>query len=127
MKAVFDHEKLTVYQTSLKFIAWVQKILERIPKKYAVNDQLDRSSTSITLNIAEGNGKYSKKDRCRYFDISRGSALESAAALDVLVAKGLLKDEEIIEGKEMLIEIVSMLIGLIKTHSAKLNSKQKRD
>ena len=127
MKAVFDHEKLTVYQTSLKFIAWVQKILERIPKKYAVNDQLDRSSTSITLNIAEGNGKYSKKDRCRYFDISRGSALESAAALDVLVAKRLLKDEEILEGKEMLIEIVSMLIGLIKTHSAKLNSRQKRD
>lgn len=117
MKAVFDHEKLTVYQTSLKLIVWLQKILERIPKKYAVNDQLDRSSTSIALNIAEGNGKYSKKDRCRYFDIARGSALESAAALDVMAAKELIKEEEILGGKEMLLEIVSMLVGLIKAHS----------
>ncbi|MBN1905040.1 MAG: four helix bundle protein [Deltaproteobacteria bacterium] len=127
MKTVFDHEKLTVYQKSLQFIVWVQKILERIPKKYSVNDQLDRSSTSIPLNIAEGNGKYSKKDRCRYFDIARGSALESAGALDVLVAKGLLKEEEILKGKKMLFEIVSMLVGLIKIHSDNLNSKQKRD
>ena len=90
MKTIFEHEKLAVYQKSLKFIAWLQKILDRIPRKYSVNDQLDRSSGSITLNIAEGNGKYSKKDRCRYFDISRGSALESASGLDILVAKGLL-------------------------------------
>jgi four helix bundle protein len=127
MKTVFDHEKLTVYQKSLQFIVWLQKILERIPKKYSVNDQLDRSSTSIPLNIAEGNGKYSKKDKCRHFDIARGSALESAGALDVLVKKGLLKEEEILEGKEMLFEIVSMLVGLIKVHSDNLNSKQKRD
>ena len=127
MDTIFDHEKLTVYQTSLKFIVWVQKILERVPRKYSVNDQLDRSSTSITLNIAEGNGKYSKKDRCRYFDIARGSALESAAALDVLVAKGLVKEKEILMGKELLVEIVSMLVGLIKAHSNNLNSKHKRD
>ncbi|WP_372370960.1 four helix bundle protein [Candidatus Uabimicrobium sp. HlEnr_7] len=37
--------------------------------------QLDRASTSIVLNIAEENGKYTPKDR--YFDIARGSALES--------------------------------------------------
>ena len=123
MNTIFDHERLTVYQTSLKFIAWLQKILDRIPRKYSINDQLDRSSGSITLNIAEGNGKYSKKDRCRYFDISRGSALESAAGLDILVAKGLLKEEEIFEGKEMLGEIVSMLVGLIKAHSDKLDKK----
>lgn len=33
-----------------------------------VKDQLDRASTSIPLNIAEGNGKYTPKDRCRFFD-----------------------------------------------------------
>lgn len=111
MKAIFDHEKLTVYQTSLKFIVWLQKILERIPKKYSVNDQLDRSSTSIPLNIAEGNGKYSKKDRCRYFDIARGSALESAAALDILAVKGLVKQEEILEGKEMVFRLFRCWLG----------------
>lgn len=56
----------------------------------AVYDQLDRASTSIPLNIAEGNGKYTPKDRCRFFDIARGSAFECAAVLDVLTAKAIL-------------------------------------
>ena len=83
----FDHEKLRAYQEALKFAAWVEPIIERLPHKLAARDQLDRASTSIVLNIAEGNGKRSHPDRCRYFDISRGSALESAACLDVLVAR----------------------------------------
>ena len=113
----FDHEKLRVYQASIEFIVWLQKILDRIPKREAVYNQLDRASASIPLNIAEGNGKFTKRDRCKYFDIARGSALECAAALDVLVAKTILKDDEIITGKEILIKVVSMLVGLIKSNS----------
>jgi four helix bundle protein len=114
MTTHFDHEKLKVYQTAIQFIVWLQPILESIPKKHAVHDQIDRSSTSIALNIAEGNGKYTGKDRCRYFDIARGSALESSAALDILAAKDMVNQEETDTGKEMLKEIVSMLVGLIK-------------
>ena len=69
------------------------------------------------LNIAEGNGKYTSKDRCRFFDIARGSALECAAALDVIVAKGIVNASDVSEGKEILKKIVSMLVGLIKNNS----------
>ncbi len=110
---VFDHEKLRAYQTALKFAARVEPIIEKLPAKLAAKDQLDRASTSIVLNIAEGNGKRSHPDRCRYFDIARGSALESAACLDVLVARKKLAAEEISEGKELLVAIVSMIAGLI--------------
>jgi four helix bundle protein len=82
-----------------------------------VKDQLDRACTSIALNIAEGNGKYAPKDRCRFFDIAHGSALECAAGLDVLVAKGKLAAEQIRPGKERLQRIVRMLMGLIKRNS----------
>ena len=58
-----------------------------MPKGLAVRGQLDRASTSIPLNIAEGNGKYTALDRCKFFDTARGSALGCAACLDVLVAK----------------------------------------
>jgi four helix bundle protein len=58
MSRRFDHEKLEVYQTSLVFIAWLEPILQNLPKSLAVTDQLDRASTSIPLNIAEGNGKF---------------------------------------------------------------------
>ena len=113
----FDHEKLAVYQESIVFVAWVSDLLESLVRAGDVKDQLDRASTSIPLNIAEGNGRYSSKDRCRFFDAAHGSALECAAALDVLVAKRKLSRDEIRPGKESLQRIVRMLFGLIKHHS----------
>ena len=113
----FDHEKLVAYQRSIQFVAWATDLLETVPAKLSVSDQLDRASTSIALNIAEGNGKYTRPDRCRYFEIARGSALESAACLDVLVAKGKCAADQVHEGKALLREIASMLIGLIKSLS----------
>ena len=113
----FDHEKLKVYHATITFVAWVSDLLTGIPKSISVHNQFDRASTSIPLNIAEGNGKYTSADRCRFFDNARGSALECAACLDVLVAKSLVEQTVAMEGKEMLIEIVSMLVGLIRSNS----------
>src|SRR5581483_2918524 len=98
----FDHERLEVYREAIAFVAWMSGVLEGLLRIGEVRDQLDRASTSIPLNIAEGNGKYSPKDRCRFFDIAHGSALECAAALDVLVAKAKLTREQIRPGKERL-------------------------
>jgi four helix bundle protein len=116
-KVYFDHEKLIAYQRSIQFVAWSSPLLEKLPPKLAVAGQLDRASTSVALNIAEGNAKYTAPDRCRYFDTARGSALECAACLDVLVAKGRCSEEEVERGKEVLRETVSLLVGLIKSVS----------
>ena len=118
MRSTFDHEKLQVYQDSLAFIAWLEVLLQNVPRSFSARDQLDRASTSIALNLAEGNGKFTSPDRCRFFDIARGSALECAAGLDVLVAKGICTQEQIDPGKEELKRIVSMLVGLIKSNSS---------
>ena len=113
----FDHEKLIAYQRSVEFVAWVSTLLEGLPARLAVCDQLDRASTSVPLNIAEGNGKYTAPDRSRYLDTGRGSALECAACLDVLVAKRKLTLDRTEEGKRLLSETVSLLIGLCKSFS----------
>jgi four helix bundle protein len=113
----FDHEKLNVYRRSLGFVAWAAGISEKIPAKLSALGQLDRAATSIPLNIAEGNGRHTPADRCRFFDIARGSALECAAAADVLVAKRVLGESEAEPGKAVLAEIVSMLVGLIRSNS----------
>jgi four helix bundle protein len=115
----FDHEKLDVYREAIAFIAWLSALLEGAVRVGDVKDQLDRASTSIPLNIAEGNGKYAPKDRCRFFDIAHGSALECAAGLDVLVAKSKLTTDQIRDGKESLQRIVRMLMGLIKKNSTR--------
>lgn len=123
-KIYFDHEKLRVYQDGLRFVAIADSVIAGLPAKLAARDQLDRASTSIVLNIAEGNGKRSRVDRCRYLDIARGSALESAACLDVLVVKKQLDEPGAAEGKEILVGIVSMLVGLLETFGAQVHEDQ---
>jgi len=110
----FDHEKLIVYQRSIEFVTWVADLLETLPTKRAIFDQLERASTSVPLNVAEGNGKYTPPARCRYLESARGSALECAACLDVLVAKGLCAPAQIHDGKALLHEVVALLMGLIR-------------
>jgi len=124
MAALFDHERLKVYQEALRFVAWVGPIIETIPAKPAARDQLDRASTSIALNLAEGNGKRSPRDRCRYFDIARGSTVECAACLDILVTRNVLSAESVSSGKAILLGIVSMTAGLISRFSSEIREEQ---
>ena len=109
----FSHEKLIVYQRAIEFVAWLEPMLQGLPSTIAAKNQLDRASTSVPLNIAEGNGKFSIKDRARFFQIAQGSALECAAALDVLVAKQQIGKQEAAGGKAFLEEVVNMLMRML--------------
>ena len=120
MSAQFDHEKLRAYQEALRFVAWVEPLVEALPAKLAARDQLERASTSIVLNIAEGNSKRSHADRCRYLDIARGSALECAACLDVLVTRHKQDAATAVVGKEILLGVVALLAGLIAHFSGEV-------
>src|SRR5438552_892810 len=119
MKIYFDREKLDVYQEAIGFCGWVGEFLSAISAKAAAKDQLDRASTSLPLNIAEGNGKFSDKDRSRFFEMARGSALECAACLDVLLVRKLTKEEPVAAQKERLVRIVEMLVGLLSRYSVR--------
>jgi four helix bundle protein len=100
-------------------VTWLSQLLEGCSRLGDIKDQLDRASNSIVLNIAEGNGKYSVKDRCRFLDTANASALECAAGIDVLVAKRKLTRDEIRPGKESLQRMVRMLMGLIRRNSSR--------
>ena len=109
---MFSHEKLIVYRKSIEFVAWTQPKLEALPGKVSARDQLERASTSVPLNLAEGNAKFSKAERARFFQVAHGSAVEWSACLDVLVARALMRLEDAAEGKSQLVEIVNMLLAL---------------
>jgi four helix bundle protein len=117
MRIYFDHEKLDVYREAIDFCGWVGEFLAAISAKTVAKDQLYNASTSIPLNIAEGNGKFSAKDRARFLEIARGSALECAACLDVLFVRKLASETRVAEQKERLARIVQMLIGLLRKFS----------
>src|SRR5206468_6166674 len=114
MKTYFDHEKLDVYQEAIAFCGWVGEFIAAISAKAAAKDQLDRASTSIPLNITEGNRKFSARDRARFLEMARGSAVECAACLDVLLVRKLATEEQVVVAKDLLARIVQMLIGLLR-------------
>ena len=93
--------------------------MNEITAKAAAKDQIDRASTTLPLNIADGNSKLSTTDRARFLEIARGSALECAACLDVLAVRKLVAAERIFPAKERLVRIVNMLMGMLKRFSGR--------
>src|SRR3972149_1817277 len=70
-----DHEKLDIYQHALAFVAPAQKLADELPgKRGDLGDQLRRAATSIALNIAEGAGEYSPREKARVYRIARPPA-----------------------------------------------------
>ena len=111
---IFDHDKLDVYRLSIDYVAASFRIATELNGLHRhARDQWLRAAQSIPLNIAEGNGKRSLKDRNRFLDIARGSALECVSIQDVLVATDGLHTESHHDLKRVLNRIVSMLTRLI--------------
>jgi four helix bundle protein len=109
-----DHENLDVYAAALEFVSFVRELLKRMPGgRMGIDSQLMRAATSIPLNIAEGAGEFSPKDKARFYRIARRSATECAAALDVCVRLALAGERDVQSGRHLLRRIVSMLTKLV--------------
>jgi len=109
-----NHEKLDVYQASIEFLGFSFQIIHQIPHGYGfLADQLKRASLSIPLNIAEGNGKFNKPDKGKFYKIARGSSNECGAILDGAKIIGILDETSWQKGKELIYRIVCMLSKMI--------------
>jgi four helix bundle protein len=112
---ILDHEKLDAYQVAIEFVILADLIIEQLPRGRAyLSDQLRRAALSIPLNIAEGAGEYSVEEKFRFYRIAKRSATECAGILDVCQRLNLLNDDLQVNGRELLIRIVSMLIKMVR-------------
>jgi four helix bundle protein len=91
---MFDFEKLDIFKKAKFFNASVRELFRTKNLDSVTTNQLRRASFSIVLNIAEGSGRFSKKDRRNFFVISRSSVFECVAILDIL------KDEQVLSASE---------------------------
>jgi four helix bundle protein len=78
-------------------------------------DQLQRAAISVPLNIAEGAGEFSKKEKARFYRMALRSATECAAILDVCKCLNLTTDQVATSGRDLLVRIVSMLTKMVRT------------
>ena len=66
------------------------------------------------LNIAEGNAKFSLKERARFFKIARASANECAAIFDAGNVLQIIDERTCQQSKSLLYRIVCMLSNMSK-------------
>lgn len=114
---MFDFEKLIVYQKARTINSKIQVLLQQNSPSSFLRDQLYRASLSMVINIAEGTGKLSKKDKKNFYVISRGSVFECASLLDILSDEGVVKVKQSIELKKELEEVSRMLSSFINNLS----------
>src|SRR5262245_51084757 len=112
----FIFENLEVYQRAVDLAEKIDRLTEGFAGRgnYYLADQLRRAVISISLNIAEGNGRWHVKDRRNFFWIARGSAFECVPLVELCRRKKLMTEETCPELKAELEIIAKMLAALIR-------------
>lgn len=119
---VLDAEKLEVYALALELHAFAASKVPTLSR--VLKDQLERASLSVILNIAEGGGRRSRKDKARHYTYARGSATEVAACFDVLKIRKLAPASECSRGRGLAVRVVQMLTKLCASLQPKASEAQ---
>jgi len=114
----FSFEHLNVWQKAVEFAYKVISVAEKMRadrKHYRLIDQLEAASTSVALNIAEGKGRYSKKEFIKFLYIARASLYETITLLIIFHKNEWIGEEFLIEFKVFGDEIGKMISSLINS------------
>lgn len=78
MQKISTFEDLAAWQESHKLVLSIYSLTDQLPQRetFGLADQMRRASVSVTSNIAEGFGRLSYRDKCRFYFMARGSIIE---------------------------------------------------
>lgn len=114
----FDHHKLDVYQRALDALDVCDRITAQLPKGRApLRDQIERASSSIVANLAEGAGELSPAEKARFYRMARRSAIEVVVWLEIIERRNEAPEETLREALGHLERVVSMLVKLIRART----------
>ena len=114
----FAYEDLDVWHKAVDFAVSVIDLVDSLDtsrKHFRLLEQIEASSTSISTNIAEGKGRFSKKEFVHYCYIARGSLYETITFLEIFKRVGWISESDIIPLRKEAISITSMIKGLINS------------
>ncbi|MBU1043485.1 MAG: four helix bundle protein [Candidatus Omnitrophica bacterium] len=92
----FKFEKLKVWEEAVKFASEIYGITRGFPKieQFGLTSQLNRAVVSISLNIAEGEGRHSNNDFSRFIRIAIGSLNEVVTLLHIVLEQKYINKNE---------------------------------
>ena len=118
MAEKFAFKDLKVWQKGLYFANDVIDLTENLNttrKHFRLIEQIEASSASVAQNIAEGKGRFSKKEFRQYLYIARGSLYETVTLLNLFRLRNWISKDQLDELESQAFEIAKMLKGLINS------------
>ena len=99
----------------MDFTINICRIAKNFPSGFlSIKDQLIRAALSIPLNIAEGSGRKTDKDKNQFFRTARSSVFEIIPLLEICYKLDLIEKETYDINRSKCVELSKMLSGLIK-------------
>jgi four helix bundle protein len=93
----YKFQRLQVYQLALDHLDMAYCLTPTFPRSESLNlrSQLERASTSIVLNIAEGSTGQTDAEQARFLGLALRSLMECVACLDVVERRHYAQSEEL--------------------------------
>lgn len=113
----FYYRRLDVYQNAKALSHEVCKLVKTFPveERYGLCDQLRRAAMSIPINIAEGFGRFSAKEKAHFIQIAFGSLNEVMCELELSQDENYINEEQLKELESQIIPINRQLSALHKS------------
>ena len=113
----FPHEELDVWQRSMELAEAIYKATEVFPAKeqFGLTSQIRRAAISVPANIAEGKGRYHKKEFLQFLYNARGSLYETVTMLQLALTFHYLSNQQHQSLAQQAQMVLSKLSGLINS------------
>ena len=120
---IFGYRRLIAYQKAKEIVKQTYKLLKKFPaeERWALCDQLRRSSVSITSNIAEGVNRFSVKDKAHFIEIAFGSMMEVSSQMEIAEELGYITADERLSMDGLVEEEARLLSGLLNSYKPTQN------
>ena len=114
-----NHRTLKVWKDSRALVVRIYRATSHFPQEemFGLTRQMRRAAVSIPNNIAEGHGRWTRRDCKNFIYIARGSAFELDTQLYLAEDLGWLTAEEADSLRDSVGEIARMLNGLVRYYS----------
>lgn len=110
----FYYRRLDVYQNAKALSHEVCKLIKAFPidERFGLCDQLRRAVMSIPINIAEGFGRFSSKEKAHFIQIAYGSLNEVMCELELAFDEGYVNQEQLTTIESMILSVKKQLANL---------------
>lgn len=110
-----DYTDLDAWKKARELVNFMYSTSKAFPKEelFGLTSQIRRSAVSIPSNIAEGSGRYSRKESLHFYYIARGSLYELETQLFLALDPNYINQEQLDKALSLSGSTKKLLNGLI--------------